>query len=333
MTRPPSFARVIVALGLLVLALFLASLLVGPSEIGVARGLAALFGDDGATTLVMREIRLPRAILGVTIGASLGLSGAVLQGWLRNPLADAGVLGIGSSAALGAVATIVGGLAATVPAALPIGALLGAGLAVVLVLALAGRGDRGDTLILAGVAVSSLTAAVTALILNLSANPFATLEVVFWMLGSLADRSMVHVALALPFMAFGWLAIAGVGRSLDALTLGAETAASLGVRLGRVRLAILVGTAASVGAATAVAGSVGFVGLVVPHLLRPLVGSRPSRLLVASALGGAALLTASDLAVRLILPTRDLKLGVVTALIGAPFFFRLILHERRRAAR
>lgn len=333
MTRTPPFAALTIALSLLVAALFVASLLVGPSDLGAARGLAALFGNDGAATLVMREIRLPRAILGVTIGASLGLSGAVLQGWLRNPLADAGVLGIGSSAALGAVIAIVTGLAAVFPPALAICALLGAAFAVVLVLALAGRGEGGDTLILAGVAVSSLTAAATALVLNLSTNPFATLEVVFWMLGSLADRSMVHVGLALPFMVFGWLAIAGVGRSLDALTLGAETAASLGVRLGRVRLAILLGTAASVGAATAVAGVVGFVGLVVPHLLRPLVGGRPSRLLLASALGGAALLTASDLLVRVVLPTRDLKLGVVTALVGAPFFFRLIFHERRRAAR
>ncbi len=333
MTRPSSFALLIGALALLVAALFVASLLVGPSEIGAARGITALFGGDGAATLVMREIRLPRAILAVAIGASLGLSGAVLQGWLRNPLADAGVLGIGSSAALGAVIAIISGLATVFPPALPIGALLGAALAVVLVQALAGRGRGGDTLILAGVAVSSLTAAATALVLNLSNNPFATLEVVFWMLGSLADRSMVHVGLALPFMAVGWLAIAGTGRALDALTLGPETAASLGVRLDLVRAAILFGTAASIGASTAVAGGIGFVGLVVPHLLRPLVGARPSRLLLASALGGAALLTASDLAVRLILPTRDLKLGVVTALIGAPFFFRLIFHERRRAAR
>jgi iron complex transport system permease protein len=333
MNAPLSFPALVTGLGLLVACLFVASLLIGPSDLTPLRAVAALFGGDGAATLVMREIRLPRAILGVAIGATLGLTGAVLQGWLRNPLADSGVLGIGSSAALGAVIVIVGGVAGMMPLALPLAALAGAGGAAVLVFALAGRGEGSDTLILAGVAVSSLTAALTALVLNLAANPFATIEVVFWTMGSLGDRSLDHVALALPFMAAGWVLLAGVGRSLDAMTLGAETAASLGVRVGRVRAIILFATAASVGAATAVAGVIGFVGLVVPHVLRPLVGGRPSRLMAASAFGGAALLTAADLAVRLIVPTRDLKLGVVTAIIGAPFFFRLILHERGRATR
>ena len=328
-----SFPALLALLAILVAALFVGSLLIGPSDLGIGRALAALFVDDGAATLVMREIRLPRAILGVCVGATLGLSGAVLQGWLRNPLADAGVLGIGSSAALGAVVAIVSGLAYLSPLALPLSALAGAGLAAILVFALAGRGEGGDSLILAGVAVASLTSALTALTLNLSANPFATLEIVFWTMGSLGDRSLDHVALALPFMAVGWLLLASVGRSLDAMTLGAETASSLGLRLGRIRAIILFSTAAAVGGATAVTGVVGFVGLVVPHVLRPLVGSRPSRLMAASALGGAALLTMADLTVRLILPSRDLKLGVVTAIVGAPFFFRLILHERRRLMR
>ncbi len=328
-----SFPALLALLAILVAALFVGSLLIGPSDLGIGHALAALFIDDGAATLVMREIRLPRAILGVCVGATLGLSGAVLQGWLRNPLADAGVLGIGSSAALGAVVAIVSGLAYLSPLALPLSALAGAGLAAILVFALAGRGEGGDSLILAGVAVASLTSALTALTLNLSANPFATLEIVFWTMGALGDRSLDHVALALPFMAVGWLLLASVGRSLDAMTLGAETASSLGVRLGRIRAIILFSTAAAVGGATAVTGVVGFVGLVVPHVLRPLVGSRPSRLMAASALGGAALLTMADLTVRLILPSRDLKLGVVTAIVGAPFFFRLILHERRRLMR
>ncbi|TBW36760.1 iron ABC transporter permease [Siculibacillus lacustris] len=331
MIRPPPFPVLILGLSALTLALFAASLLTGPSDIRPWRGLTALFVDDGAISLVMREIRLPRAILGVAIGASLGLSGAVLQGWLRNPLADAGVLGIGSSAALGAVVAIASGLASAFPPALPLAALLGAMAAVVIVLILGGRDGNRDTLILAGVAVSSITAALTSLALNLSANPFATLEIVFWMLGSLVDRSLAHVALALPFMVLGWVLIGLTGRSLDALTLGAETAASLGVRLDRVRLCIVLGTAAAVGAATAVAGVIGFVGLVSPHLLRPLVGGRPSRLLPASALGGAAMLAAADLAARLIAPDRDLKLGVVTAMIGAPFFLWLVFHERGRA--
>ncbi len=332
MRRLP-FPALVTLLVILTAVLFVSSLLVGPSDLGMGDALTALFGNKGAATMVMREIRLPRAILGVCVGATLGLSGAVLQGWLRNPLADAGVLGIGSSAALGAVVAIVSGVAYASPLALPLSALAGAGLAGILVFALAGRGEGGDSLILAGVAVASLTSALTALTLNLSANPFATLEIVFWSMGSLGDRSLDHVYLALPFMAVGWLLLASVGRSLDAMTLGAETASSLGVRLAWVRAIILFSTAAAVGGATAVTGVVGFVGLVVPHVLRPLVGSRPSRLMAASALGGAILLTMADLAVRLILPSRDLKLGVVTAIVGAPFFFRLILHERRRSMR
>jgi iron complex transport system permease protein len=332
MRRLP-FPALVTLLAILTAILFVSSLLVGPSDLGMGDALTALFGNKGAATMVMREIRLPRAILGVCVGATLGLSGAVLQGWLRNPLADAGVLGIGSSAALGAVIAIVSGVAYASPLALPLSALAGAGLAGILVFALAGRGEGGDSLILAGVAVASLTSALTALTLNLSANPFATLEIVFWTMGSLGDRSLDHVYLALPFMAAGWLLLASVGRSLDAMTLGAETASSLGVRLAWVRAIILFSTAAAVGGATAVTGVVGFVGLVVPHVLRPLVGSRPSRLMAASALGGAILLTMADLAVRLILPSRDLKLGVVTAIVGAPFFFRLILHERRRSMR
>lgn len=332
MRRLP-FPALVALLAILTVALFASSLLVGPSDIGIGDAFGALFNNEGVTTMVMREIRLPRAILGICVGATLGLSGAVLQGWLRNPLADAGVLGIGSSAALGAVIAIVSGLAYASPLALPVSALAGAGLAAILVFALAGQGEGGNGLILAGVAVASLTSALTALTLNLSANPFATLEIVFWSMGSLGDRSLDHVYLALPFMATGWLLLASVGRSLDAMTLGAETASSLGVRLAWVRLVILFATAAAVGGATAVTGVVGFVGLVVPHVLRPLVGSRPSRLMAASALGGAILLTMADLAVRLILPSRDLKLGVVTAIVGAPFFFRLILHERRRSMR
>lgn len=333
MMRRPSFPALVMLLAILTVALFASSLLIGPSDIGLGDAFGALIGNEGVTTMVMREIRLPRAILSVCVGATLGLSGAVLQGWLRNPLADAGVLGIGSSAALGAVIAIVSGLAYASPLALPVSALAGAGLAAILVFALAGQGEGGNGLILAGVAVASLTSALTALTLNLSANPFATLEIVFWSMGSLGDRSLDHVYLALPFMATGWLLLASVGRSLDAMTLGAETASSLGVRLAWVRAVILFATAAAVGGATAVTGVVGFVGLVVPHVLRPLVGSRPSRLMVASALGGATLLTMADLAVRLILPSRDLKLGVVTAIVGAPFFFRLILHERRRSMR
>ena len=324
------YGTLIAALAAMVVALFTLSLLVGPAGIGFQESIAALLAGEGdVTVLVMREIRLPRAILGLTIGASLGLSGAALQGYLRNPLAEPGLIGVSSCAALGSVVAIYTGLSAVFPLALPLLALTGAFLSVLILLALASFRGGSLTLILAGVAISALAAALTSLALSLSPNPFAALEIVFWLLGSLTDRSMLHVTLAVPFMLAGWGVLAGLGRGLDALTLGEDAAASLGLRIGLFRLALVLGVAASVGAATAVAGAIGFVGLVVPHLLRPLVGARPSRLLLASALGGAAMLLAADLAVRLLSDGRELKLGVLTALIGAPFFLRLVLTTRR----
>jgi iron complex transport system permease protein len=327
------YPALIAALSALVAGLFAASLLVGPAGLGLGESLAALLAGQGeAAVLVMREIRLPRAILGLAIGATLGLSGGALQGYLRNPLAEPGLIGVSPAASFGAVLAIHLGLAAAFPLALPLMGLAAAVAAVLGVIALAGGHGGSVTLILAGVAVSALASALTALALNLAPNPFAALEIVFWMLGSLADRSMEHVWLAAPFLLIGWGLLAGLGRGLDALTLGEDAAASLGVRLDRLRLAAVLGTASGVGAATAVAGAIGFVGLVVPHLLRPLVGARPSRLLLASALGGAAMLLAADIAVRLIAPGEDLKLGVLTALVGAPFFLWLIFSRRRRLA-
>ncbi|AJE47803.1 FecCD family ABC transporter permease [Celeribacter indicus] len=320
------------ALTLIALAALLAviALTIGPAGIGPAESLRALVRDDGtALTIVMREIRLPRVLLALMVGASLGLSGAAMQGYLRNPLADPGLIGISGTAALGAVLTIQTGLAAAVALALPFGALAGALAGVGLILALAGPRGSSLTLILAGIAISALAGALTSLVLNLSPNPFAASEIVFWMMGSLADRSMTHVWLALPFTLAGWLILASLGRGLDALTLGEDAAAAMGIDLGRMRLLLVLGTACAVGASTAVAGAIGFVGLVVPHLLRQRVGARPSALLWASALGGAALVLAADIAVRVVLPTKDLKLGVVMALVGAPLFLHLIYRTRR----
>lgn len=323
-------ARLAFFLFSLVSGLFLVSLTVGPAPVSAAESLAALFtGDDGALGLVMREIRLPRAILGALVGASLGLSGAALQGYLRNPLAEPGLIGISASSALGAVIALHTGIAAAFALALPLFALAGALGAVLLILLLAGARGGSLTLILAGIAISALAGAFLSLVLNLSPNPFAVNEIVFWMMGSLADRSFLHVWLAAPFMAVGWALLLPVGRGLDALTLGEDAAASLGIRLERLRLLVVLGTAAAVGAATAVAGAIGFVGLVVPHILRPFVRGRPAALLPASALGGAALVLAADIAVRLILPRQDLKLGVLMAIIGAPLFLHLIYRTRR----
>jgi iron complex transport system permease protein len=329
--------RLLVA-GLMVLVAiaFVVSLLTGPSGVGFAEGLQALlFGSSAereATVLIMREIRLPRALLGALIGGVLGLSGAALQGYLRNPLAEPGLIGVSGGATFGAVLAIHTGAATVWSLALPIGGLLGAAGAVALVIGLAGLRSGPLTLILAGVAVTSFAGALTALALNLTRNPFATTEIMFWMLGSLSDRSMVHVGLAAVLIvpAIGLLLL--LPRSLDALTLGEEAARSLGVDLQRTRNLVVAGTAMGVGAATAVAGSIAFVGLVVPHLLRPLVGHQPGRLLLPSLLGGMALVLAADVAVRLLRFEGELKLGVLTALIGAPFFFALVLRTRSELA-
>lgn len=321
--------RVLLPLAALCAAMMLSSLLIGPAGAGLAESLQALWSGDGALGLVMREIRAPRAVLGFMVGASLGLSGAAMQGYLRNPLAEPGLIGVSASAALGAVIALQTGFAAAFALALPVAALAAALVAVGLIALMAGPGGGSLALILAGVAISALAGALTSLVLNLSPNPFAANEIVFWMMGSLADRSWLHVAIAAPFMALGAALVAGTGRGLDALTLGEDAAASLGINLPRLRLRLVLGIAAMVGAATAVAGAIGFVGLVVPHLLRGAVGARPGRLLAASALGGAALVLAADIAVRLVLPGRDLKLGVVMALIGAPVFLQLIWRQRR----
>ncbi|KQB15391.1 iron ABC transporter permease [Rhodobacter capsulatus] len=317
-----------IGLGLALTGLLVASLLTGVAEVAPLTALKALVtGGEGPLGLVMREIRLPRAILAVLVGASLGLSGAAMQGLLRNPMAEPGVIGISAAAALGAVIALQTGLAASFALALPLAALLGALIGVAAILFLAGRGGT-LALILAGIALSALASALTSLVLNLSPNPFAAQDIVFWMMGSLADCSFTHVAIAAPFMALGGLLLARTGRGLDALTLGEEAAASMGIDLTRLRLAVILGTAASVGAATAVAGTVGFVGLVVPHLLRPLVGASPARLLPAAALGGAVLVLIADIAVRKVLPGQDLKLGVLMALVGAPVFLNLIWRMR-----
>lgn len=317
-------------LAVLLAVLLLLSLAVGRAPLPLLPTLGRLLaGESSLETLLLLELRLPRTLLGALVGASLGLAGAAMQGFLRNPLAEPGVIGVSGCAAFGAVLAFYSGLSLAFPLALPLGGIAGACLAVLLLHLLAGREAGTLSLILAGVAINAFAAALTSLALNLAPNPYAALEIVFWMMGSLADRSLEHVRLVAPIMLLGWLLLLGAGRGLDALTLGEETAVSLGIGLGRLRLLLVLGTALAVGSAVAVAGAIGFVGLVVPHLLRPLVGQQPARLLPASALGGAVLLLAADLAVRLLPTGPELKLGVVTTLVGAPFFL-LLLHRLRR---
>ena len=309
--------------------LFLASLCIGPlliSPLTVLRHLAP--SDDSTLALIVRDIRLPRALLAVLVGASLGSAGAALQGLLRNPLSEPGIIGISGGAALGAVSAFYSGIAASALWVLPASGMFGALLAVAAIHALAGRGADILTVILAGVAINSLSGALTTLILNLSPNPFAAYEIYFWLLGSLANRSFEHVLLALPFMLAGGALLLMTRRALDVLALGEDSAASLGIALNRTRAQVIAGSALAVGAAVSISGVIGFVGLVVPHVLRPWVGYRPGALLVPSALGGAALTLAADLGTRLPLAGGELKLGVVTALIGAPFFLRLVLQSR-----
>jgi iron complex transport system permease protein len=304
---------------------FVLSLAIGP--VGLGRDLPGY-----AAALIFREIRLPRAVLGALVGASLGLSGAALQGYLRNPLAEPSLVGVSGGAALGAVLTIHLGLSAAVALTLPLGALVGAALAMLAVVALAGNHGGPVTLILAGLAVSSIATALVSLALNVSQNPFATVEMVFWLMGSLADRSLPQVWLAAPFMLAGIGLLLLLGRALDALTLGEDAARSLGIDIGRTRTMVVAGTALSVGAATAVTGIIGFVGLIVPHALRPFTGHRPGLLLPASMLGGAIMLLLADVALRLVQPWVDLRIGVLTALLGAPFFVWLVLKTRSELA-
>ncbi len=275
---------------------------------------------------ILLEIRLPRTILVLAIGGGLGLSGATLQGALRNRLADPGLLGITGTAGLGTAIVFYWGLAAGFAPALPLGGLMGASIGSLLLLGFAGRAPSGPTLLLAGVAVSALASALLALTLSLAPNPFALAEIAFWLLGGVQDRGIQHVLLAVPPIALGCAILLRLGPGLDALSLGEDTAASLGQPPGRTLRHAAIGTALVAGAAASVAGGIGFVGLVVPHLLRPWVGERPGALLPASLLGGATLLILADIVTRLapLVLTQAPPLGVLTALIGAPFLVAVV---------
>ena len=330
-TREPHYLWLLAVLALAATLASVGSLFVGYVHIDVLAAAGDwLAGRVTLPELALVELRVPRAILGATIGFTLGVAGAAMQGLLRNPLADPGVVGVSGGAAFGAVVAFYSGFSGAFALALPIGGVAGALVSAVALYALAGRGAGTMTLILAGVTINALAGALTSLALNLSPNPYAVFEIMFWLMGSLEDRSLPQVALALPLMAIGWALILTRARALDALTLGEDTAASLGFDLIRLRWSLIAGAALSVGAAVAVSGAIGFVGLVAPHLMRPLVGYRPGRLIAASGFAGAILLVAADVLVR-VLPTHpELKLGVVTSLVGAPFLLALVNRSRER---
>jgi iron complex transport system permease protein len=306
------------------------SIAVGPARIPVASLYGALAGrGDPIVRDILLQLRLPRAALALLIGAMLGAGGAALQGYLRNPLAEPGVLGVSGMASLGAVFAIYWRLAEAHAWLLPVCAILGAVAALVPLLLLAARSESPLTLILSGVALATLSGAGISLALNLAPNPFAAMEITTWLLGSLEDRSARDVWIALPCIAIGLGLILWDGRSLDALTLGEDGAKALGADLRRVRLRLLAGIAIGVGGAVAVSGAIGFVGLIIPHLVRPLTDRSPSAILVPAALAGAVLLGLADLAVRLIPTPAPLKLGVLTAFLGVPVFIHHLLRERR----
>jgi iron complex transport system permease protein len=324
-TNAPRMTAVLVAA---VVVFAMLSFLIGPAQLSPGQLFEGLFAPHGAAGVIAREIRLPRALLALFVGAALGASGAALQGLFRNPLADPGVTGVTSSAGLGATLALYFGFATISPVLLPVFAIVGALAAAAMLYILSRAGAGVTALVLAGVAIASFATALTALALSLASNPFAMSEMVRWMMGSLTDVTLQDVAFTAPLVIVGIAVMLTTGRGLDALILGEEAAQSLGIDLHGVRRRVIVGVALATGAATAVAGAVSFVGLVVPHLLRRAYGNEPARLLLPSALGGAVLVCAADIVIRLISPSGQLLLGVVTALLGAPFFVALILRLR-----
>ena len=325
-------ARLISALmALLTLCLALLSLHLGSTSVPVWQGLADwLGGERSVAAIVIGDIRLPRTLLALAVGAALGLAGAALQGLLRNPLADPGLTGASQGAALGAAAVFYFALMPWAGLFAPaLAGLFGAAIALGLMLLLAGT-SHSSRLILAGLAISTLSGALLAAALNFAPNPYAMQELVFWLLGSVAERGLEHLYLLLPALVIGGALIFSQKRLLLGLSLGETVAQSMGLNVARGSRLVILGCAVLVGCAVAVAGGIGFVGLVVPHLLRPLVGYRPDRLLLPSALAGASLVCLADMLVRLLPAGRELKLGVLTALIGAPLFIWLVCKERKQ---
>ncbi|GIL38697.1 FecCD family ABC transporter permease [Roseiterribacter gracilis] len=326
--KHPPLSIVLIGGVVLVLGLAVLSLSVGRIWIPLAT-----FLNDADTTqrAILLGLRVPRTLLAMLVGGGLALCGAALQGYTRNPLADPGILGVSPMAALGAVTTLYLGLNTT-PWVLPAAAVGGAMLGIVLLLLLARLTGGVVTFLLAGVVLQSLAGAGVALALSLAPNPWAINEIVNWLLGSLQDRSVNELQLATPFVLVGAALIFTTRRALDALTLGETGARALGIELDTTRVLLVLGVGLVAGGCVAVTGVISFVGLVVPHLVRPLVGARPGRLLFPSALGGAALVLAADMLVRLTPAAAELRLGVALSVLGAPFFLLLLVQQRRRLA-
>jgi len=306
-----------------------AACLLGSTPMPADRVLAAFFGGaDAGDRLVIWQIRLPRALAAYLTGAALGISGAALQGLLRNPLAEPGVLGVSASASLFATFSLYYGLTALSPWALPVAAILGALAATALIALAAIRTRSVVTLILIGVGLSSFAGAAMSLLMNLAPNPFSLSDMINWMLGSVANRSFEDLALAAPFIFAGGAILMVSRRGLSALTLGEEAASGVGLDLRKQRILTVLGAGLATGGSVALAGAIGFVGIVAPHIVRPFVKHDPARSLVPSALLAGLFLVVADIGVRILPTTNELKLGVVAALIGAPAFIWIAMRRR-----
>lgn len=323
--------KITLSLAIASLVAIVAACFLGSVPLPADRLFAALLGQGlPGDTVVVWMIRLPRAIAAFLAGAALGMSGAALQGLLRNPLAEPGVLGVSACATLAATVALYYGLVGASPVALPAASIAGALAATALIAGAAMRTTSVATLILIGVGLSSFAGAIMALLLNLAPDPFSLADMINWTLGSVANRSFAEIAGTLPFMALGAALLLGTRRGLSALTLGEEAAAGIGLDLRRQRIAVVLGAGLATGASVALAGAIGFVGIVAPHLVRPWVGHDPARSLLPSALLAGLFLVLADVGVRLIPTTSELRLGVVAALVGAPLFTAIA--ARRRGA-
>ena len=307
------------------------SLSMGSTQVSVLSGLLNWFENDlTSEALIVGEIRLPRTLLALAVGAALGLSGAALQGLLRNPLADPSLVGASQGAALGAASVFYFGLFAGLGAmATAMAGLIGASVALLLMLILSGSG-RPALVIMAGLAISTVSGALLAVVLNFAPNPYAMQELVFWLLGSVANRGLDSLLVIFPALLCGGLLLWQQRTLLAALSLGDRVAESMGVNVKQGSRLVVLASAILVGAAVSVAGTIGFVGLLVPHIIRPLVRHRPDRLLLPSALLGAVLVCLADVIVRMLPPGQELKLGVLTSLVGAPLFIWIVWKERKR---
>lgn len=317
---------------LLMLIISWVSISSGTIDVNVFSGLLDwLNSTTSKEALIIGEIRLPRTILALLVGAAMGVSGAALQGLLRNPLVDPGLIGASQGAALGAATVFYFNLFSFLGVlATPVAGLTGAAITLFILLGLSGSIARPGIIIMAGLALSMLTGALLAMVLNFAPNPYAMQELVFWMLGSVSNRGLDNLVVLLPAFLLGSFMIWGQRRLMLGLSLGDRVAESMGLQVARGSRLIIIGTALLIGSAVSVAGNIGFVGLLVPHIMRPLVKYRPDNLLLPSALAGASVVCMADILVRLFPPDRELKLGVLTALVGAPFFLWLVWRERQR---